>query len=562
MTREEQLEKKIRRFETRGGELQSWNDRLARIRLAVFLSALAVSVFLFFTFGPMVWFWGSLLLSIPFIVTVRFHREIESAQGKLHIWLQIQRAHLARIRLDWEQIPPTLSVPDRFVHPFARDLDLLGPRSLHQLLDTTTTEEGSRLLRQWLLREKPDVEWAQRQQALVSELVQMPRFRDRLHLHGRLIAAADAEKWVGQRMRDWLAEENDLPAMRRLLAALGLLSLLNLPLLLLYLDGRVGAWWLLPWLLYAALYLSRGMGLIQSLFKDGLFLQNSMERLDGVFGFVEGHPYGQAEHLKALCAPFLGAARPSVQIQKARRVLVGIGVRQNPLLGLLINAVVPWDLGMAFLLGRIKRDLAQHLPGWLDLWAELEALCGLATFGWLEEERVTFPQFLAEEGPVLKMVQMGHPLIPARQRVCNDFSSMQPGAVSIITGSNMAGKSSFLRAIGCNVVLAGAGAPVVAQDFQLTPLRLFASIQVTDSLSEGIPFSMPRCADCRRCWWRCGRWGNGRYFSSSMRSSAAPTIGSVLLAAAPIFRRWQGKRARAWSPRMIWSWCSWRKSDR
>ena len=189
-----------------------------------------------------------------------------------------------------------------------------------------------------------------------------------------------------------------------------------------------------------------------------------------------------------MCAPFLGAERPSEQIQKARRVLVGIGVRQNPLLGLLINAFLPWDLAMAFLLGRIKRDLAAHLPGWLDLWAELEALCGLATFGWLQETAVTFPQFLDESGPVLKMKEMGHPLIPARQRVCNDFTSLLPGAVSIITGSNMAGKSSFLRAIGCNVVLAGAGAPVVAGSFQLTPLRLFASIQVTDSLSEGYSF--------------------------------------------------------------------------
>ena len=488
MRREKQLLKAIIRLDRRQQRLQDQSDSLTRIRLVLFILGALLSGVLFLSWGPVVWLWGTLLLMTPFIFTVRTHRGIDQGLRRNRLWLAIKGTHLARLQLDWGQIPTSLPVPDQFEHPFALDLDLLGPRSLHQLMDTAVTQEGSLRLRQWLLHNDPDPDWISRQQARVAELREMSRFRDKLRLHGGLIDSTNDEKWVGQRLRDWLSAAADQRRLGLLLLALSVLSAVVLPLFWLNMSGQLGAWWLLPWLVYAGLYAGLGLRWVSTLFADALFLQNGMATLIGVFSFLERFPYGRMPLVEEMCAPFLGAERPSAHIRRARWVIAGVGVRQNPLLGLLINAFVPWDLLFGYLLSRIKQNLAQQLPGWLEIWVELEALSALATFGWLQGPASVFPYIVRDERPVLQAKGLGHPLIPANQRIGNDYNSDQPGAVSIITGSNMAGKSSFLRALGCNLALAGAGAPVVAQSLAISPMRLYASIRVTDSLADGISF--------------------------------------------------------------------------
>ena len=154
-----------------------------------------------------------------------------------------------------------------------------------------------------------------------------------------------------------------------------------------------------------------------------------------------------------------------------------------------LNLLVPWDLYVAYRFNRCKQDVKTRLPAWIDTWYELEALNALANFSYLQPG-ATFPEIHTEidtaSEPVLQAKALGHPLLPDEVRVSNDLTLPHLGEVVMITGSNMSGKSTFLRTLGMNLCLAYAGAPVCATTLQCGLLRVFTCINVNDSVTDGI----------------------------------------------------------------------------
>jgi DNA mismatch repair ATPase MutS len=173
------------------------------------------------------------------------------------------------------------------------------------------------------------------------------------------------------------------------------------------------------------------------------------------------------------------------------RIASAATLKNNGLLWLLVNAFVPWDLYCAYRLRQYKAQIATHLPIWLDTWFELEALCSLATFAYLNPE-YEMPDVNAyaerQTSALFRADDLGHPLIAVEKKVTNDFAIHELGDVVIITGSNMAGKSTFLRTLGVNLCLAYAGGPVNAHAFQAVLFRLFTCIRVTDSVIDGYSY--------------------------------------------------------------------------
>lgn len=485
--RQHMLQNQVERLQARLQTWQALSSRLSRARLILFVLAALVSGFTFLTWGAEPWLLVTAVAFMPFLVLVYSHRQIDTAVTRLTIWLHLKRTHLARLTLDWDNLPAPLPLPDRLSHPFAIDLDLLGPRSLHQLLDTAVSEDGSERLRDWLLAANPEWRTIHNRQALVKELVSWPRFRDRLALQATLVTRSG--RFSGKAMADWLAETIEPQSLRPMLFVLGGLAGLNILLFLLGMMGILPNVWLLPWILYVAIYVLIGLRGTETLFKDVLFLQDSLETLQGVFGFLEQTRYGRTPNLQSLCQPFLAdAERPSTHIRRARRVAAGVGVQQNPFVGLLINAIVPWNLFFAYRMAQCRQELAHRLPRWLNVWYELEALNSLATFAWLNPDTTSYPNITTTEESRFEAHNIGHPLVPAHGRVCNQFNVVNSGSVGIITGSNMAGKSTFLRTLGVNLVLAYAGGVVLASSLQTSMFRLFASIRVADSLADGYSF--------------------------------------------------------------------------
>jgi DNA mismatch repair ATPase MutS len=152
----------------------------------------------------------------------------------------------------------------------------------------------------------------------------------------------------------------------------------------------------------------------------------------------------------------------------------------------LFNALVPWDFYFSYRLELVKKEIAHLLPRWLDAWHELESLNSLANFAYLNPSYV-FPERIAAADRFVAR-SLGHPLLKPGWKVCNDFELDQHQRIVILTGSNMAGKSTFLRTVGVNLALAYAGAPVNAASMQTSLFRLFTCIKVSDSVQDGLSY--------------------------------------------------------------------------
>jgi DNA mismatch repair ATPase MutS len=142
-----------------------------------------------------------------------------------------------------------------------------------------------------------------------------------------------------------------------------------------------------------------------------------------------------------------------------------------------------WDAHCAFALSRWRARAGKRLRGWLEAIGEVEALASLGAFTF-EHPDFAWPEPAAQ--PMLEASALGHPLIADDQRVGNDVRLPCAGRALVVTGSNMSGKSTLLRAIGVNVVLACAGAPVCARSMRVGPLRVATSMRVEDSLARGV----------------------------------------------------------------------------
>ena len=485
------LQQQIERLNGRILTLTHLSNQLSRMRLWLFVLGGVVSGTLFLTLGPVPWLVGSVPAFAPFVVAVNYHRRIEDGLMRLTVWRDIKRTHIARMTLDWEHIPETLPLPQQFSHPFALDIDLVGLHSVHRLLDTAVSNEGAQRLREWLINTDPQSEQIAQQQARIRELSRLRLFRDKLTLYASLVGGKDGNKWPGQKMLDWLNEENQAEQIRPLLIQLSILSMINIPLFVLNIVGVLDPWWIVPWLVYAILFVTRGGKVTETLFEDATFLEESLRTLNGVFQFLENGRYTHTPHLRELVAPFLEKTeRPSQHIRRVRRVVAGVGLRQNPLVSFILNITVPWDIYFAYRLSLRRVELAEWMPVWMDRWFELEALNSLAAFADLNPGLTIFPTIKEDETTpcILETKGLGHPLIRDGERVCNDFEIPTLGSIALITGSNMAGKSSFLRTLGVNLALAFAGGPVMAQSLNTRLLRLYSSMRVNDSVVDGFSF--------------------------------------------------------------------------
>jgi hypothetical protein len=479
------------------------------VRLAVFLAGGAFTWGAAALFGPG-WGWGAFAVALVlFTGIVTLHRRLDRWNDKFHIWHDLYAEQVARLTLDWAHIPIPVA-PAATSSPLALDLDLSGPRSLQHLLDRAISPQGSARLAGWLTTGVPDCEKIAARQEVVRELKGLPYFCKRLLLTFRLLKRPplDDDSLLG-----WLSTPFPETTLRRVLPWATLLAFGNLALFVLNVAGLLPPYWLFSLLAYAVLYFAC-QGMIGEFLAAVTRLDGELDKFQPLLRFVESYPYGKATHLAKVCAPFTReTTRPARRLRQVKWATAAVGLRGNPAMGLLLNLLTPWDFWAAWLAGRQKERLARLLPAWLDTFHELEALISLGMFA-AENPDYAFPQIVsmgtppeAGEGstqspespagsaskgdsqPALFVARrMGHPLLPSTRRVCNDFVSRSPGELNLITGSNMSGKSTFIRTVGVNLCLAYAGGPVCAAALQTVPFRLYTCIRLSDSLVDDFSY--------------------------------------------------------------------------
>ena len=361
-------------------------------------------------------------------------------------------------------------------HEFARDLDLFGRGSLFELINTARTEVGEVVLADWL-RAGADSEEVRARQTAIAELRPMIDFREDLS-----VLAAEAEVSRTGALAEWAMDEGaGLSATVSIL--LGACTGVAIALAVLVFNQLMAAGWLIAWLLaqtaVAAIWrrrVHRVIAAVSTPERDLALLSDVLERIE--------RERFTAPRLKALEAALtLGGRPPSRRIASLRRLVSWLDATRNQLF-VPVAAVLLLRSQLAVAIDRWHRTWGPSISEWLRVVGELEALAALAAYAY-EHPDDPFPT-LIEDGPVFHAESLAHPLIPARDSVRNDVR-LGAGApqVIIVSGSNMSGKSTLLRTVGVNVVLALTGAPVRAVRVRMSPLTIGATLKIEDSLQAG-----------------------------------------------------------------------------
>ena len=468
--------------------LKEADQRYFWVRLAV-LVAVSLGLFLAYqTRQSSVLIMAGLVGLAIFSGVVYLNRRVRRSIFRFGLSQVYFKNQLARMELDWEKIPTAPVYPNDEQHPFASDLNLTGDNSLHQLLNTAISWGGSLRLQKWLLKTEPILVEVMTRQAAVKELCSLSGFRSRLVLSSSLVSAGDDEAWDGEQLMHWLESRSESKSLLPSLIILSALAVANVVLFILFTMSLFPAVWIISLAIYGAIYLFTYRSM-DEVFDQAHHLSTMLDKFRAVLVFLERYRYRPGSQLSQLCQPFWGAERrPSSYLRRIAGIASAASVSANPVVWLLINVFVPWDVFFAYQLQRYKVIMQEVLPTWLEAWYELEALNSLANFAYLNPGN-SFPQIFGDKREkCFDAKAAGHPLLPDDQKICNDFSLEELGEVVLITGSNMSGKSTFLRTIGINLSLAYAGAPVNAEKLDTRLFRLFSVIQVTDSLADGISY--------------------------------------------------------------------------
>ena len=487
------LEHQIKRLQKRIAILDHKSNRIGWARVAIFFTGALLSLLAYFLAG-----WWLLLTGVIGTLTIfsfvaYYHGRITRSITRHKIWMQIKSTHIARINLDWGSIPPEPFIDPPENHPFASDLDITGKHSLHRLINTAVLSEGSQRLQEWLLNTTPDEQVIRQRQALIQELTPLTIFRDKLLMKSLLSSKNLSTKWEQKNALNWLNEQPSNKSLLPLLFVSLALSLFTITLFILNILRIIPQYWVMM-LLLTILFLFLTKNQRGDLFEDAYQLRDRFAQLSLIFEYLETFRYGKNQNLKALCEPFHldPQHRPSPLLKKIARVASASTLQKNLLLWVIVNVFVPWDFYFAYRFHQYKTQLVTQFPIWLDIWLELEALNSLANFAYLNPEyimpEITLDQNQDELAFPFRSCGLGHPLIPANQKVVNDFSIQKQSEIDIITGSNMSGKSTFLRTVGINLCLAYAGGPVNANLFQTSLFRIFTCIRINDSVTEGYSY--------------------------------------------------------------------------
>jgi DNA mismatch repair ATPase MutS len=441
--------------------------RLLSLSLAVFLLVMGIRqqhALFYVSAGVMV--------GVFFLLVVRYNRrkDLKELNGRLK---ELNRRESLCLDHQFQSDPDGSEFSDRS-HPWSYDLDLFGKGSLYQYLNRTATRQGSALLAGMLTREPEHAGVITDRQAIIGELRDRIDFRQTLTARGQMIPekAGDLDG-----IARWLTMPVYILRHRWLFyLALGI-SALSLGIMSYGFLDPSGFWYLLPLLLINFTILSPFLQRTNRYQQD---ISRKHELLEGYARLLEIIAAAELSHPE-LAQAGKKAREGMKEVVRLSRLLNVFDQRLNMLLGVVFNGFFLFDFIMLHLLEQWKGRNRDRIMEWIGVTGRMDALISLAGFAF-NHPAYALPD-LSGTGDCLDVKDLGHPLIPPGKRVDNDLL-IEEEKVVIITGANMAGKSTFLRALGVNLVLAYTGCPVCASRFRVGFMGLFTSMRTSDSLAE------------------------------------------------------------------------------
>lgn len=450
--------------------------RISMLRLTLFIAGVA-GIYFFFSQTPLL-IVCICLTFLPLFILVKIHNRFFIRKEWLETQAHIIQEELQALSGDYSSFEDGKEYVNP-EHPYSFDLDIFGRRSLFQSINRTCTFFGKNRLAKWLqnhLHEKTSIE---KRQEMVREISEHTLFREQFRVAGLVHHGQSSD---GEKIQAWSQSPAQYLHAGWVKSFIWGIPVINSLLLITSLAG---------WTSFSWLGLSFGIFLVLSfgIIKRATYIQETYgKQLKSLNGYARLIALAKAEDWKSagmqeLMERFnLNGQSPIQALQQLSKELDRLDLRNNQFLYVLLEGSIFFQLQEIVRIERWKVRYGQHISEWLETVGELDTLCSLGTFAY-NHPQYTYPE-LTEKPFCFLATQMGHPLMPASQCVKNDATIPSRPFFLIITGANMAGKSTYLRTIGVNYLLACVGAPVCCERLKLHPNQLITSLRTSDSLSD------------------------------------------------------------------------------
>lgn len=447
-------------------------------RLGLFIAEILI-VALIINFGFSTWLGGLTIVPlILFLVLVKKQSAVQEElayAGKL-LWVYQNEAD--QINLGKNGYLNGEAYSDEY-HPYSSDLDIFGPGSLYAFINRCNTQSGLDLLA-GNLSAPGDKKTIQERQQAISELSthidQTFHFRAELQNHkpGQL-------RVIQNKLEHQLPEQLIFAQKNFLKLYLKIMPFLTIGLFVLaiILGGISWQFFGLVAVCNAGLTLFN-LQHINKVYYGFTGGANLLNAFSGTIQWTEEVKW-ESDYIKRLFPEHQGQLAVSTQIKQLSKIIQAFDARLNVILSAFLNLFLLWDLRCSVNLANWHARYSSQVVAGLYRISQFEELISLATLKYNQPEW-NLPQI--QDHFYLKTTALGHPLIPETKRILNDFNLEVQSTVDIVTGSNMAGKSTFLRTVGINMVLAFAGAPVCAREMTVSIFKLLSYMRIKDSLND------------------------------------------------------------------------------
>jgi DNA mismatch repair ATPase MutS len=461
---------------------ETFNSKLKTFSRKIRLFAwyrLAAFILIFVPFA--VWGWNGWLTVLPslfflvlFFFLVKKNVQLEKQKKKIEALKKITENELLALEHQFSHFEGGKEFlnPDHFN---SYDLDLFGEDSVFQFINRTSTLSGKQRLAEWLKSPPLDKTEIEQRQEAVRELSSIPNWRLHFLANGHLFKETPELNEEIKRWSETKLNLNRPAAIRASVIAIPLLTILTaIPAFM----GISNLWIvLMVFIQWAILWFSRKrIAQYYEFFgRKSELLGKYMQLLE----FIEEREF-KAPFLLDLQKKVRKPDKASHIFRQLKKLVGQFEYRQNLIIAMVLNSLFLWDLRCVYKLWNWHRQNRQKLAAWLDVIAETDAFISLANLAFNHPEFV-YPK-IHDGGFTLQAKQLGHPLLAEGKRVNNDFSLNGWGKAVIVTGANMAGKSTFLRTVGVNLILGRMGAPVCAEELVFSPVKVYTNMRTTDNL--------------------------------------------------------------------------------
>jgi len=467
------FQKRQQYFESLQTQTQAQYNQWAIVRAIFFIAWGGLSYWAFEALSPWI-FLGILVVGFGvFLWMINKHLAIKAQKLRYQLLTNLNEDEALRLKGQFV----TTETGEGYAqaqHFYASDLDIFGKHSIFKLLNRTRTYTGAEILATWLQNPANQATISTRQESS-SELKDMIDWRQNLEVDAWQIE--DVHQPITP-ILEWLQLAPFEVLKQKSLRYLLYLPYLSIPVVLACILDILPLQWILAVFIIHGFILRKVSGLL------GLYLDKTSSVANVLKAYANlcksiAVPEFKHPHLQKLQAEVNQA---TAHIQELSVLLERIGNRQNPIFALSVGMLTLWDLRYFIHLENWRAKHQNHLAHWIAIVSEFEALNSLAGHSFANPSHI-IPQ-ISDKDFIIHATQLGHPLIKAEKRVCNDIQIVGLGQCVIITGSNMSGKSTFQRTVALNTILALAGSVVCAQQFECSVMQVFTSMRTQDSLEE------------------------------------------------------------------------------